>query len=201
MIRAVIDRFLGMFLQCGIHINIVLLTDRLFHLRKQSRLIIIGCKSRQLICQNIICRRYQHDFGIPPVYQFFEGNDAGILHLLCVFLRIVYPDQIMIRSQIYAVDLLFPEHNIRAGLNSHPFIPTGELIGHIFFISIPVFPGEETFPGKNRPGRQYSVLRFRIDSVAVAQIGNSQNEKHRTHQSHRQESISFFIHTLFLLPG
>ena len=71
MIRAVIDRFPRMLLQCRIHIDIVLLTDRLLHLRKQSRLIITGRKSRQLVCQNIIRRRYQHDFGIPPVYQFF----------------------------------------------------------------------------------------------------------------------------------
>ena len=200
MIRAVIDRFPHMFLQCGIHIDIVLLTDRLLHLRKQSHLIIMRCKSGQLICQNIIRGRYQHDFCIPPVYQFFQGRNPGIFHLFRVFFRIIYPDQITVCPQIDSIDLLFLKQNIREGLYSHPFIPSYKLVRHIFFVIVAILSRQQALPGKCRSGSQHPVLCLRINSVTVTQVGDSQNEKNRTYQSNSQQSISLIIHTRFLLP-
>ena len=201
MIRAIIDGLPCMLLQSVIHIYIMLFSNRIPYLRKQPFFVIIRCKCRQLIRENVVRRRYQHDFGIPVVHQFCQRCHTGVLHLFRVFPGIVHSDQIMIRSQIDPIDLFFPETDICPGLKSYPFIPSYELVGHVFLISIPVFSREKTLPGKGRAGSQHPVLRFRIYSVTVPQICHSQNQKYRTDQSDGQQRISFIIHMRFLLPG
>ena len=69
MIRAIIDGLLCMLLQSVIHIYIMLFSNRIPYLRKQPFFVIIRCKCRQLIRENVVRRRYQHDFGIPVVHQ------------------------------------------------------------------------------------------------------------------------------------
>ena len=101
------------------------------------------CKGRQLVCQNIIRGRHQHDFGLPTVYQFFQGRNPGIFHLFRVFFRIIYPDQITVCPQIDSIDLLFLKQNIREGLYSHPFIPSYKLVRHIFFVIVAILSRQQ----------------------------------------------------------
>ena len=69
MIRAIIDGFLCVLLQSMIHIYIVIFSDGVLYFHKQSFLVIIGCKCRQFIRENIVRRRHQHHLGIPVVHQ------------------------------------------------------------------------------------------------------------------------------------
>ena len=69
MIRAIIDGLLCMLLQSVIHIYIMLFSNRIPYLRKQPFFVIIRCKCRQHIRENVVRCRYQHDFGIPVVHQ------------------------------------------------------------------------------------------------------------------------------------